>query len=107
MHREIPENQERMRRLIEEFRRRFGGDPLVVRAPGRVNLIGEHTDYNDGFVLPIAIDHDVRFAVRSRPDRLVRLYSMNFDAETEFDLDHIERDPVQHWGNYVRGMAVE
>jgi galactokinase len=107
MHQESAENQARTHRLVEEFRRRFDGEPLVMRAPGRVNLIGEHTDYNDGFVLPIAIDHDVRFAVRARPDRKVRLYSLNFDSETEFDLDHIERDTEHRWGNYVRGMAVE
>lgn len=107
MHLEIPENQERTRRLVEEFQRRFEGEPLVVRAPGRVNLIGEHTDYNEGFVLPIAIDHDVRFAVRARPDRLVRLYSLNFNAESEFSLDQVEPDPEQQWANYVRGMAVE
>jgi galactokinase len=107
MHRESPENQERTQRLVDEFRRRYHDEPLVVRAPGRVNLIGEHTDYNDGFVLPIAIDHDVRFAVRPREDRIVRLYSLNFDSETEFDLDNIQRDEADRWGNYVRGMAVE
>jgi galactokinase len=107
MHEESAENQERTRRLVEEFRRRYEGEPIVVRAPGRVNLIGEHTDYNDGFVLPIAIDHDVRLAVRPRGDRIVRLHSLNFSSDTEFDLDHLERDEQHRWGNYVRGMAVE
>ena len=87
-----PENAERTRRLLEEFHRRFEGEPLVVRAPGRVNLIGEHTDYNEGFVLPIAIDRDIRFAVCRRQDRRVRLYSLDFDQESEFDLDDIRRD---------------
>jgi len=107
MHQESAENQERTRRLVEEFRRRYEGDPIVVRAPGRVNLIGEHTDYNDGFVLPIAIEHDVRIAVRPRSDRIVRLYSINFNSDTEFDLDNLKRDEQHPWGNYVRGMAVE
>jgi galactokinase len=102
-----PENAERTRRLLEEFHRRFEGEPLVVRAPGRVNLIGEHTDYNEGFVLPIAIDRDIRFAVCRRQDRRVRLYSLDFDQESEFDLDDIRRDEAADWGNYVRGMAVE
>src|SRR5436305_12470002 len=105
--RDTPENQERTRRLVEEFGRRFEGEPCVVRAPGRVNLIGEHTDYNDGFVLPIAIERDVRFAVRERPDRTVRLYSLDFETESVFSLDDIVRDESDPWGNYVRGMAVE
>ena len=107
MHQDTPEQQVRTQRLLEEFHKRFQGEPVVVRAPGRVNLIGEHTDYNDGFVLPIAIENDVRFAVARRHDRNVHLYSLNFDSETRFDLDHMERDEENTWGNYVRGMAVE
>ena len=103
MHQDTAENRERTHTLVAEFRKRFEGEPLAVRAPGRVNLIGEHTDYNDGFVLPIAIDHDVRFAVRRRHDRIGALYSLNFNAESSFDLDHVERDEAQPWGNYVRG----
>ena len=61
--------------VVRAFRERFGADPaFVVRAPGRVNLIGEHTDYNDGFVLPLAIDRAAWLAVRPRPDGLVRLW---------------------------------
>lgn len=104
---EIPENRERTLKLAHEFRSRFRGEPTLVRAPGRVNLIGEHTDYNEGFVLPIAIDRDVRLAVCRRPDRQVRIYSTNFQAETVFDLDNIQRDEQHEWGNYIRGMAVE
>lgn len=107
MHEESPEGRERTRRLLEEYRRRFSGDPLVVRAPGRVNLIGEHTDYNDGFVLPIAIDLDVRFAVGQRNDHTVHLYSLDFERETVFSLDDVRKDDSDPWGNYVRGMAVE
>jgi galactokinase len=107
MHQDTDENNERTRRLLDEFHRRYDCNPMVVRAPGRVNLIGEHTDYNDGFVLPIAIDRDVRFAVCQRRDRLVRLYSLDFDAESEFDLDHVARDDDEEWANYVRGMALE
>lgn len=104
---ETPENRERTERLQAEFQTRYGGEPTIVRAPGRVNLIGEHTDYNDGFVLPIAIDFDVRFAVARRNDRLVRLYSVNFDEEITFDLDDLKPDEHAHWNNYVRGMAAE
>lgn len=108
MHHESPESRQRTEALLKEYRSRFPGEPTIVRAPGRVNLIGEHTDYNDGFVLPIAIDQDVRFAVTARhEDRAVHLHSVDFGEDTVFDLDHVERDPQHSWGNYVRGIAVE
>ncbi|MCR4401636.1 MAG: galactokinase [Firmicutes bacterium] len=75
----------------------------VVRAPGRVNLIGEHTDYNDGFVLPAAIDRDVTMAARRRRDRKVRAFSIDYDVGTEFSLDDIRPDSVHAWTNYIRG----
>jgi galactokinase len=96
---------DRTAQLVAAFRERYPGDPIVVRAPGRVNLIGEHTDYNDGFVLPIAIERDVRIAVAARTDRRVRLYSLEFHQESEFDLSDIRHDPGAGWNNYVRGMA--
>ena len=91
---------------ITTFAQRFGGEPLyVARAPGRVNLIGEHTDYNDGFVLPVAIDREVCIAARSRDDRVVRLYATAFDAWAEFSLDAIP--PAQgDWRDYVAGVAL-
>jgi galactokinase len=89
------------------FRARFGQEPQhIVRAPGRVNLIGEHTDYNEGFVLPVAIDRDITIAVAPRPDRTAILYSANYDSETTFDLDRIERDDTNSWSNYPRGVAL-
>src|SRR2546427_5867883 len=96
---------ERTARLLEEFGRRFAGDPVVVRAPGRVNLIGEHTDYNDGYVLPVAINRDVLFAVRPRADRVVDLYSLNFWGSAPFSLDRLVPDRSQPWSNYIRGVA--
>jgi galactokinase len=70
-------------RVLNEFTRRFGGAPaIVVRAPGRVNLIGEHTNYNDGFVLPMAIDRWTYIAFQSREDRSVHLHSLDF-GETQ------------------------
>ena len=74
----------------EVFRDLFGGgrgQPRVFRAPGRVNLIGEHTDYNDGFVMPMAIDRGTRVAAAPRADRLVRAHSVNVGETAEFDLD--------------------
>jgi len=60
--------------LIAAFQRRYQTMPRVFRAPGRVNLIGEHTDYNEGFVLPMAIDRETAVAVAPRNDRLLRIY---------------------------------
>ena len=78
---------------------------VVVRAPGRVNLIGEHTDYNDGFVLPAAIDRSINFAGRRRADRVVRVHSLDFNASVEFSLDDIQKDGRHAWSNYVRGVS--
>lgn len=92
--------------IEESFRQVFGQDPeLVVRAPGRVNLIGEHTDYNQGFVLPAAIDRYVWYAGRRRPDRTVRAYSVDFEDQAEFDLDNFEKDDQHSWSNYLRGVS--
>ena len=93
--------------LTRHFVRAFDGKPdLIARAPGRVNLIGEHTDYNDGFVLPMAIDYDMRIAARARPDRTVRLYSVDLDKQDSFSLDNVRRVGDQPtWADYVRGVA--
>ncbi|MGH9342383.1 MAG: galactokinase family protein, partial [Terriglobia bacterium] len=93
--------------LIEqEFRRIFGASPdVVVRAPGRVNLIGEHTDYNQGFVLPAAIDRYCWYAGRRRPGSQVQVYSVDFQKRAQFDLSHIERDGADHWSDYLRGVS--
>jgi galactokinase len=92
-------------RLVAHFRSQFNAAPaVIVRAPGRVNLIGEHTDYNDGFVLPMAIDRGIWIALRPARDRRVTLYSLDFHQAERFSLDEVT--PHQGaWGNYVRGMA--
>ena len=98
----------RLADLKSAFGARFGGEPeLIVRAPGRVNLIGEHTDYNDGFVFPAAIDRDILVAARRREDGRVRAFAVNFDSESEFDLGDlrsVEAGP-ERWSNYLRAMA--
>jgi len=93
--------------MIEQtFQRIFGSLPeVVVRAPGRVNLIGEHTDYNDGFVLPAAIDRAITFAGRRRADRRVCVHSLDFNASADFDLDDIQKDSEATWSNYLRGVS--
>jgi galactokinase len=93
--------------MIEDaFRKIFGAPPeVVVRAPGRVNLIGEHTDYNDGFVLPAAIDRSIAYAGRRRADRQVRACSVDFQDSVEFSLDDIAKDGKHAWSNYLRGVS--
>ena len=92
------------------FETAFGAAPaLVVQAPGRVDLIGEHTDYNGGFVLPCAIDYRTVIAARPRTDRIVRVLAADYDgAVDEYYLDGpIERRDDAMWANYVRGVVRE
>jgi galactokinase len=87
------------------FQERFGREAKVFRAPGRVNLIGEHTDYNDGFVMPAAIGFYTYIAIAPRDDRRLQIYSENFREEHRLDLDNLEGPPARHWSDYVRGVA--
>jgi galactokinase len=80
--------------------------PRKFRAPGRVNLIGEHTDYNDGFVMPAAINLSTFVTVWPREDRKLQIRSENFDDEIEFDLDEPNPAPRKHWSDYAVGVAV-
>ena len=92
--------------IREAFQKIFDSPPdVVVRAPGRVNLIGEHTDYNNGYVLPAAIDRYVWFAGRARSDRTVCARSVDFADAVEFSLDAIERDAQHPWSNFIRGVS--
>ena len=94
--------QEDVSQAFDEY---FGGVPdFVVRAPGRVNLIGEHTDYNDGFVLPMAINRAIWIALRQRTDSRVLLHSPNFYNAADFDL-HDFKHADEGWMEYVKGMA--
>lgn len=90
--------------VLTTFRERFGGEPaLLARAPGRVNLIGEHTDYNDGFVLPAAIDRAIYVAARPRHDREVHFVSIDFGDQTVFTLDALDAPDLPVWSSYPRG----
>ncbi|MHC4402709.1 MAG: galactokinase [Planctomycetota bacterium] len=98
--------------VADQFVQRFGEPPRwVVRAPGRVNLIGEHTDYNDGFVLPMAIDRAVWIALRPRDDRRVMLHSVDFSGQDEFALDELTgqdgrlNNEGEGWVEYVKAVA--
>jgi len=87
------------------FERRFGTQPRVFRAPGRVNLIGEHTDYNDGFVMPAALGFSTFVAIGPRTDRKLVIYSEEFPGHFEFDLDHLPETRTGAWCDYVLGVA--
>ena len=91
--------------LIGRFRDTYGAEPRIYRAPGRVNLIGEHTDYNQGFVMPMAIDAATWVAIVPRDDRRVVLQSENFSETIEFDLDEVNPSRQKHWSDYPRGVA--
>jgi galactokinase len=86
------------------FRDLYGGDCRIFRAPGRINLIGEHTDYNDGFVMPAAIDLHCWVAIAPAANRVVEVYSSNFNESRSFDLDQPE--PRGDWSDYVQGVTV-
>jgi galactokinase len=91
--------------VVRHFVDRFGQPPQwVVRAPGRVNLIGEHTDYNDGFVLPLAIDRAIWIALRPRSDRRVVVHSIDFAGAGEFALDAFSNQKAG-WIEYIKGTA--
>lgn len=91
--------------IASHFSDRFG-EPArwIVRAPGRVNLIGEHTDYNDGFVLPLAIDRAVWIALRPRNDRRVVVHSIDYKETSEFSLDTLKHENAG-WIEYIKGTA--
>ncbi|MCC5843235.1 MAG: galactokinase [Verrucomicrobia bacterium] len=91
--------------VVVAFRDHYGADPdIVVRAPGRVNLIGEHVDYNGGFVLPMAIERAMWIAVRFRPDDEVHVLSCDFGQTARFTLSDFEYQKP-HWCEYIKGVA--
>jgi galactokinase len=92
----------KLRALFAEL---YGAVPAIYRAPGRVNLIGEHTDYNDGFVMPAALDLYTYVAVSPRPDRRLQVYSENLGEKFDLDLESIRPGKSGHWSDYVRGVG--
>lgn len=93
--------------LTQKFKDHFGDNPtLLVRAPGRINLIGEHTDYNNGFVLPAAIDKAIYFAISSRKDQKCNLYAYDLEDSHEFSLDNLQKSE-KGWANFLIGVLAE
>lgn len=90
---------------VELFTQHFGTRPLLLAsAPGRVNIIGEHTDYNDGYVLPAAIHLRTHFLAAPRPDNRVRVWSVDFGQEETFTLDALSPSEGRRWANYIKGI---
>ena len=101
----INDSKATMRLVARQFRELYGEPIAIFRAPGRVNLIGEHTDYNDGFVMPAALEFYTYVAAGPRTDRELSVYSIDFNETKNFHLDDLEGGPTGHWSDYVRGVA--
>ena len=108
MFRNLDKKSNQISFITQKFKETFGGPPtFIAAAPGRVNLIGEHTDYNDGYVFPVAIDKYINIAARKRPDRRVTLHALDVDDSWEFNLDTLDAIPPQApaWSHYLIGVA--
>ena len=93
-------------KIQSKFTTLFGSQPLLFRSPGRINIIGEHTDYNEGFVLPAAIDKAVIVAVAKRDDETIKLYAEKYSELFEIQLSEVLPSAVQ-WANYILGVVAE
>lgn len=91
-------------KIKTSFTEKFHEDPSVFRSPGRVNILGEHTDYNEGFVLPAAIDKNIYIAISKRTDNIINLYAADFDENFTTDIDHVKPSSTQ-WANYILGVV--
>src|SRR6185437_4816956 len=90
------------------FKRHFGRTPSqVVRAPGRLELLGNHTDYNEGLVLSLAVDKYIEFAVASRTDGKIEMVSTAFPEPQVFWVDKFQKNPVAPWADYVKGVLAQ
>jgi galactokinase len=94
-----------LNQLRSNFEKRYGCAPRLFSAPGRVNLIGEHTDYNDGFVLPLAINRRTYVAISPRNDRQLRMMSTELNDDAVLDLDQAVPDRKKKWASYIGGVA--
>jgi len=97
---------ERTAQIREQFARLYSAEPTVwVQAPGRVDLMGSHTDYNQGYVLTMTIDRNTIIAAQPRQDHQVSIGSMNVEGNLAFSLDDLRCDPALPWTNFVKGVA--
>ncbi|MCD6543336.1 MAG: galactokinase [Flavobacteriaceae bacterium] len=92
--------------IVNKFKELFKNEPLLVRSPGRINLIGEHTDYNDGFVFPAAIDKEIHFAVAKNKVNLFRFYAIDLHENFEMNVEDLSKSDTS-WANYLLGVAAQ
>lgn len=92
--------------ILEKFKSLFSTQPVLFKSPGRINLIGEHTDYNEGYVLPAAIDKAILFAIGKNKAKKIRLYSYDLNESYEIGLKEVEKTKV-HWANYLLGVVAQ
>lgn len=90
--------------VLEKFKERYNTNPLLVRAPARINLIGEHTDYNDGFVMPAAIHYATWFAFAEASDNVTEIHSMKYEETVTVDLEQVKPVKSPMWVNYLSGV---
>lgn len=89
-------------KIQQSFSTKFSGKPLLVKSPGRINLIGEHTDYNNGFVMPAAIDNAMYFAIGKNGNDILEIHSFNYDESIVFE--NLEKTNIPSWGNYFNAI---
>ena len=93
--------------ILKEFISRFGGDPIIVKSPGRINIIGEHTDYNNGFVLPAAIDKAAYIAMSLREDNEIHLVAQDLNETFSTRIEDLKPSGNASWTNYILGSAAQ
>jgi galactokinase len=100
-------NQAMINKIKTTFKTKFNKEPLMIFSPGRINIIGEHTDYNDGFVFPAAIDKGIVAGIQKSEAGVSTAYAVDMDDRIEFSLDAIAPLDTEHWGNYILGVVAE
>ena len=100
-------NEKILNEVKSSFEQRFGVEPIVIKAPGRINLIGEHTDYNNGFVLPAAVDQAIYLAVAKSGSSESMLVSLDMDQTYEFSINDFQPTKEKPWANYLMGVLAE
>ncbi|MEP7231153.1 MAG: galactokinase [Ginsengibacter sp.] len=96
-----------LEKVLEKFKELYGGKPIVVRSPGRINIIGEHTDYNEGFVLPAAIDKAAYLAISLRDDDEIHLYAQDLDETFSININDLKPVGDISWPNYILGAVAQ
>lgn len=100
-------NQELIQEVTSSFKDRFNSEPMIVFSPGRINLIGEHTDYNEGFVFPAAIDKGIALAIQKSEQNASTVFALNKNEAYEFAFDTIKPLKNGDWRNYILGVVAE